>query len=188
MIPLIQVYTDSAGLQLAWAPGLAGRHLLGQRCCCLSSRRPPLQRTEVRVSDPLRHRNQMELEATIVFKRPMNAWVLMGTKSKAAGTSHWCTSGDIIEASWTWLLCRYVEGNFPKGLGGWRCLSLRGSSFQLPVSMLTRQISLPSALSYNSHVTRLKSYWKLLSYQKKWPWGPLPHPAQLEHSQPQLTK
>lgn len=86
---------------------------------------------------------------------------------------------------WTWLLCRYMDGNFPKGPVEWRGLPLKGSSLQLSVRMLTRQIPwllLPSALSYNSQATRPRPCWKLLSYQTEWPWGQLHWPSPAGHS------
>lgn len=43
---------------------------------------------EVRVGDLVRHKEQMELEAMVIFKTPMNVYVLVGTESKAVCTSH----------------------------------------------------------------------------------------------------
>jgi len=120
MIHSTLLYTDSPGLWLSQVPGCFSRWWgLGQRCRSLSRRRPTW-------SGKARGESQW----------PGKAQWSDGTRGHGhvQGT-HECTHvcgyqeqgcthlslmhlGRHYRASWTWVLCTYMEGNFPRDLEG----------------------------------------------------------------------
>ena len=60
----------------------------------------------MRVGDLVRHRDQMELEAMVILKGPMNAYVLAGYQEQGCVHLSLMHLRRHYRASWTCLLCR----------------------------------------------------------------------------------